>query len=123
MSEEDGATPAVVRVVGDFDVYTAPGVRENLIEAIGSEDGPRHVIVDLNEADYLDPTAFGVLLGAHYRLLERDGGLLLLSAKEQHHKIYRLMDFGRPTPPRTKGVPLYATMDEALAAAEAAGRS
>jgi anti-anti-sigma factor len=112
--------PAVVRVVGDFDVYTAPGVREELLTAMRwqSEKGPRHVIVDLNDADYVDAPGLGVLMGAHYRLLERGGGVLLVSAHEQHRKLHRLTGIDEPVPPVTKGIPLYDSMEQALTAAQ-----
>lgn len=111
--------PAIVRVVGDFDVYTAPGVREDLLTAMrwGDESGPRHVIVDLDGADHVDAPGLGVLMGAHYRLLERGGGVLLVSAHEQHRKLHRLTGIAEPVPPVTKGIPLYDLVEQALAAA------
>ncbi|MEU9841894.1 STAS domain-containing protein [Actinomadura sp. NPDC048032] len=112
--------PAIVRVAGDFDVYTAPGVREELLAAMRwqGEQGPRHVIVDLDDADHVDAPALGVLMGAHYRLLERGGGVLLVSTHERHRRLHRLTGIAEPVPPVTKGIPLYDSVEQALTAAQ-----
>jgi anti-anti-sigma factor len=45
---------AVLEVGGEIDVYTAPKLREKLIELVS--DGAYHLIVDLEKVDFLDST-------------------------------------------------------------------
>ena len=56
----------VLEVGGEVDVYTAPRLRERLLELI--DGGARHVVVDLGRVDFLDSTGLGVLVGALKRL-------------------------------------------------------
>jgi anti-sigma B factor antagonist len=64
----------VVRLGGELDLYNAPAIREALTEA--SADGPKRVIVDLSEVEFIDSTALGVLIEARTRLPDRKGFLL-----------------------------------------------
>jgi len=78
----------VLEVGGEIDVYTAPKLRERLIEIVNS--GQRHVIVDLGRVDFLDSTGLGVLVGAHRRLRARDGSLDLVCPHERLLKVFRI---------------------------------
>lgn len=78
----------VVEVGGEVDVYTAPRLRERLIEVI--EGGARQVIVDLGRVDFLDSTGLGVLVGALKRLRAVNGALRLVCGKEPLLKIFRI---------------------------------
>jgi anti-sigma B factor antagonist len=79
---------AVLHVGGEIDVYTAPQVRERLIEMVGG--GERRVIVDLGRVDFLDSTGLGVLVGAHRRLRVNGGTLRLVCPHERLLKIFRI---------------------------------
>ena len=63
----------VLEIGGEIDVYTAPRLRERLIEMVDA--GERHVVVDLGRVEFLDSTGLGVLVGAHRRLRAGDGSL------------------------------------------------
>ena len=78
----------VLEVGGEIDVYTAPKLRERLMEIIG--DGQLHVVVDLSRVDFLDSTGLGVLVGAHRRLRARDGALELVCPHERLVKVFRI---------------------------------
>jgi anti-sigma B factor antagonist len=82
------AEHTVLEVGGEVDVYTAPRLRERLIELI--EGGARAVVVDLNRVDFLDSTGLGVLVGAHRRLRLVGGTVGLVCAKEPLLKIFRI---------------------------------
>ena len=45
---------SVLEVAGEIDVYTAPKLREQLIELVS--DGSYHIVVDLEKVDFLDST-------------------------------------------------------------------
>ena len=42
----------IVKVGGEIDVYTAPKLREQLIDLVSS--GAYHLVVDMEEVDFLD---------------------------------------------------------------------
>ena len=56
-----GADCAVLRIGGEVDVYTAPQLRERVIQLLGH--GARHIIADLREVEFLDSTGLGALVG------------------------------------------------------------
>src|SRR5690606_4095310 len=56
----------VVEVGGEIDVYTAPRLREQLVQL--SEDGYHHLIIDMEAVDFLDSTGLGVLVGGLKRV-------------------------------------------------------
>lgn len=82
------AEHTVLEVGGEVDVYTAPRLRERLIELI--DGGARKVVVDLNRVDFLDSTGLGVLVGALKRLRAVSGSFGLVCDKEPLLKIFRI---------------------------------
>ena len=78
----------VLEVGGEIDVYTAPRLRERLLELVSA--GTRHVVVDLAKVDFLDSTGLGVLVGAHRRLRASHGRLSLVCSHERLLKIFRI---------------------------------
>jgi len=78
----------VVEIGGEIDVYTAPRLRERLIEMIAA--GEKHIVVDLGRVEFLDSTGLGVLVGAHRRLRSSDGSLSVVCPHERLLKIFRI---------------------------------
>jgi anti-sigma B factor antagonist len=78
----------VLEIGGEIDVYTAPRVRERLIEMVGA--GEKRIVVDLGKVEFLDSTGLGVLVGAHRRLRARSGTLTLVCPHERLLKIFRI---------------------------------
>ena len=97
----------VLEVGGEVDVYTAPRLRERLIELV--EGGARHVVVDLSRVEFLDSTGLGVLVGALKRLRAVNGALGLVCGHERLLKIFRITGLG-------KVFAIHATQSEATAA-------
>jgi len=83
-----GADCAVLRIGGEVDVYTAPQLRERVIQLLAN--GERHIIADLREVDFLDSTGLGALVGSLKRLREQDGSLKLVTAAGKILTIFRL---------------------------------
>jgi anti-sigma B factor antagonist len=109
------ADHTVLEVAGEVDVYTAPRLRERLIELV--EGGARSVIVDLTQVEFLDSTGLGVLVGALKRLRAAGGSLGLVCGQERLLKIFRITALDRV-------FSLYDTVDAATAAMGAdAGQS
>lgn len=70
-----GRDCAVLRIVGEIDVYTAPRIREQMVQFVA--DGIQHVVADLRGVDFLDSTGLGAFVGGLKRL-RREGGSLAL---------------------------------------------
>ena len=62
---------AVLQVTGEVDVYTAPQLREQVVQLVNS--GVRHIIADLRDVDFLDSTGLGALVGSLKQLRTHDG--------------------------------------------------
>ena len=66
----------VVDVAGELDLYTAPVLRDRLLDVIEGQ-GNRFVAVDLGAVGFMDSTAIHVLVQALRRVRERGGDLQL----------------------------------------------
>lgn len=99
----------IVAVGGEIDVYTAPKLREQLIDLVSN--GNYHLIVDMEAVEFLDSTGLGVLVGGLKRVRAHDGSLKLVCNQERILKIFRITGL-------TKVFPIHASVDEALAASD-----
>jgi len=83
----DGQT-AVLRIGGEVDLYNTPQLKEQILGLI--ETGVRHLVVDLSDAEYLDSTALGALIGGLKRLRERQGDLRLAAPRPRIRKVLEI---------------------------------
>jgi anti-sigma B factor antagonist len=83
----------VVEVGGEIDVYTAPKLREALIELVQS--GTYHIVVDMEQVEFLDSTGLGVLVGGLKRVRSHDGSMTLVCTQERLLKIFRITGLTR----------------------------
>ena len=97
----------VVSVGGEIDVYTAPKLREQIVQLV--EDGQYHLVVDMEEVEFLDSTGLGVLVGGLKRVRAHDGSLRLVCTQERILKIFRITGL-------TKVFPIHSTVAEAVEA-------
>ena len=97
----------VVTVEGEIDIYTAPRLRELLIELTST--GHYQLIVNLDKVGFLDSTGLGVLVGALKRVRPHDGWLDLVCTQERILKIFRITGL-------TKVFGIYQSVDQAIAA-------
>jgi anti-sigma B factor antagonist len=98
---------AVLKVVGEIDVYTAPELRQRVIGLI--DDGARHVIVDLRAVDFLDSTGLGVLVGSLRRLRLHEGSLNLVTSGGRILQLFRITGL-------TNAFALHSTVPDAITA-------
>jgi len=68
----DGAL--VVHLIGELDLYNAPALRESLAALVA--EAPSRVVIDLEQVEFVDSTALGVLIEARSRLDEPRSFLL-----------------------------------------------
>ena len=69
------ATPIVVDLAGELDLYNAHLAREALLEA--ARRSPERLVVDLSEVTFIDSTGLGVLVETRTRLANRRAFLLV----------------------------------------------
>jgi anti-sigma B factor antagonist len=97
----------VIEVGGEIDVYTAPKLRERIIELV--DQGVYDIVVDLERVDFLDSTGLGVLVGGLKRVRGHDGSLQLVCTQERLLKIFRITGL-------SKVFSIHSSQSEALAA-------
>jgi anti-sigma B factor antagonist len=103
----EGAVTVVI-VGGEIDVYTAPKLREQIIDLVTA--GAFHLVIDMESVEFLDSTGLGVLVGGLKRVRAHDGSLTLVCTQERILKIFRITGL-------TKVFPIYDTVADALSAA------
>ncbi len=99
------APVVVIRLSGEVDVFSAPRLREKIIELVNQ--GRRLLVVDLDAVDFLDSTGLGVLVGGLKRLRSHDGEMSVVCNQPRVLRVFELT--------RLDGViPLHRTVTEAV---------
>ena len=99
----------VIDVQGEIDMYTAPRLRELLIDLVSK--GSCQLVVNLDKVGFLDSTGLGVLVGGLKRVRAHDGSLDLVCTQQRILKIFRITGL-------TQVFGIYQTVDQAIAAAK-----
>jgi anti-sigma B factor antagonist len=87
---------AVIAVVGEIDVATAPQLRESLHGVIAQ--GQVTVVLDLLGVTFLDSTALGVLVGGLKRCRELGGQLYIVVTDARLRKIFEITGLNKVFP-------------------------
>jgi anti-sigma B factor antagonist len=98
---------ADIDVRGQIDIYTAPRLRELLINLVSR--GSYQLVVNLDKVGFLDSTGLGVLVGGLRRVRAHDGSLDLVCTQQPILKIFRITGL-------TEVFGIYETVDQAIAA-------
>jgi anti-sigma B factor antagonist len=89
LTVDDSRAPfTVLAVSGEVDVYTAPRLRERLVDLVSQ--GHRQIVVDLEGVDFLDSTGLGVLVGGLKRLRSHGGDLSLVCTQARILKVFEI---------------------------------
>ena len=99
----------VIDVQGEIDMYTAPRLRELLINLVSQ--GSSQLVVNLDKVGFLDSTGLGVLVGGLKRVRAHDGSLDLVCTQQRILKILKITGL-------TEVFGIYETADQAVAAAK-----
>lgn len=99
-----GEQASVIDLEGEVDVYTAPQLKQQIINLL--DVGTLHVTVNLTAVDYLDSTGLGVLIGGLKRLRERDGTLDVICPNPRIKRVFEITGLD-------KIFDVYASEDEA----------
>jgi anti-sigma B factor antagonist len=105
-TRQDGGR-TVIEVGGEIDVYTAPRLRERIAELVA--DGHHHLVIDMENVDFLDSTGLGVLVGGLKKVRAQDGSMQLICTQERLLKIFRITGLA-------KVFAIHGSQAEALAA-------
>jgi anti-sigma B factor antagonist len=97
----------VIDVAGTIDIYTAPRLRELLIDLVSKDN--YQLIINLDQVEFLDSTGLGVLVGGLKRVRAHDGSLDLVCTQERILKIFRITGL-------TKVFAIHETVDQAITA-------
>ena len=80
----DGA--ALLTLRGEIDVYTAPRLRQAILELV--DGGATRIVVDMEKVDFLDSTGLGVLVGGLKRVKMKEGSLSIVTTQDKILKIF-----------------------------------
>ncbi len=97
----------VIDVQGEIDMYTAPRLRELLIDLVSK--GSYQLVVNLDNVGFLDSTGLGVLVGALRPVRAHGGSLDLVCTQPRIRKILKITGL-------TEVFGIYETVDQAIAA-------
>ena len=104
VTEQNGV--AVLAVKGEVDVYTAPRLREKLVELV--TQGKHRIVVDLEGVEFLDSTGLGVLVGGLKRVRSHNGDLSLVCNQHRILKVFEITGLNR-------AFSIYDSVDAAVA--------
>ncbi len=82
------APVVVIRLTGEVDVFSAPRLREKIIELVNQ--GHRLLVIDLDAVDFLDSTGLGVLVGGLKRLRSHDGEMSVVCNQPRVLRVFEL---------------------------------
>jgi len=94
-TERDG-TVCTVTLEGEVDVYTAPRLKEQLVELL--DGGCSSIIVDMEKVAFIDSSGLGVLVGALRRAREKGGVVRLVCTRDSVLKIFRITGLDKVFP-------------------------
>lgn len=78
----------IIEVGGEIDVYTAPRLREAVVNAV--EAGHLRLVVDIERVEFLDSTGLGVLVGALKKVRAQGGTLDIVCTHQRLLKIFAI---------------------------------
>jgi anti-sigma B factor antagonist len=106
-SMEPHGASVVVSIRGELDVVSSQRFDDCLAEAADTSD---RVILDLSGVDFMDTTSLAVIVGNWRRQVAADGMFLLAGARYRYTRALWITGLA-------DRLPMYDTVDEALAAA------
>ena len=105
-TERDGVNVLTLR--GEIDVYTAPQLRQTIVDLV--DGGATKIVVDMRMVEFLDSTGLGVLVEGLRRIKSKDGDLSIVATQDKILKIFDITGLNR-------AFSLHASVEEAMAGA------
>ncbi len=110
LTVDESPNYSVLTVEGEVDVYTAPVLRQKLVEL--ADSGVSRIVVNLEPVEFLDSTGLGVLVAALNRLRRQDGDVELICSQPRILRVFEITGL-------TKVFTIHQSLDEASAPAPA----
>lgn len=86
---EQGRRALIVRLSGELDHHTAEVVKVRMEEAIGKGDAT-HVILSLENLDFMDSSGLGVILGRYKLITAKGGKMIVCGVKPSVHRLFEM---------------------------------
>lgn len=86
----------VFSLEGEVDVYTAPQLKQSLVDSI--DGGCVNILVDMQQVGFIDSSGLGVLVGGLRRAKERSGSIRLVCSRDNILKIFRITGLDKVFP-------------------------
>jgi anti-sigma B factor antagonist len=83
----------VVEVIGDLDLATAPGLRQDVVGVLSA--GARRLVIDLSPTDFVDSVGLGILVAVHKRVRVHDGELAIVCPDPRLRRLFVITDLDR----------------------------
>ena len=109
-SEHAGVSVLTLR--GEIDVYTAPQLRQAIVDLV--DGGATSIVVDMAQVDFLDSTGLGVLVEGLKRVKRHDGTLSIVATQDKILKIFHITGLN-------KAFPIHSSVNEAVSAGASPG--
>lgn len=111
LSSERRDGSLIVAIGGELDIVTSRQLDEHLARARRKD---RRVVLDLSAVEFMDTSSLAVIVGHWKRLTAAGGTLVLAGARYRYTKTLWITGLA-------DRLPMYDTVDEAVAATQAAG--
>ncbi|WP_010273964.1 anti-sigma F factor antagonist [Paenibacillus senegalensis] len=86
---EQGRNALIVRLSGELDHHTAEVVKVRMEEAIGKGNAS-HVIMSLENLDFMDSSGLGVILGRYKLVTAKGGKMIVCGVKPPVHRLFEM---------------------------------
>lgn len=96
----------VIDVTGEVDMFTAPKLREKLVQTV--DQGAYKIIVNLEGVSFMDSTGLGTLVGGLKRVKEHDGTLGLVCSSRPVLRVLTITGLNNV-------FPIHESVEQALA--------
>ena len=82
-------TTLVVKIEGEIDHHTAPGLREQMDRVIESKN-IINLVLDFDRVTFMDSSGIGVIAGRYKQIQARGGKVMVIRVKPQVDKILEI---------------------------------
>ena len=90
---------AVVTVLGDVDLATAPALRHEVLALLG--DGHRQIALDLTPTDFVDSIGLGIVVAIWKRVRVQGGTFAVVCPEPRLKRVFQVVDLDTVLPLHT----------------------
>lgn len=78
---------AIVYIKGEIDMYNATALKDRVVSIV-DDDGPKCLVLDLQQVEYIDSTGLGILIGIRRRMIEAGGEIRLVIVSPRMTRLF-----------------------------------